>query len=67
MFIDRPGGNTPSNSVDCIGGIDGDYGPATKHTVTCRGLSNGTLRVAINDITIMLNDVWEIDWTLSTQ
>lgn len=67
MFIDRPDGNTPSNFVDCIGGMDGDSASTTMHTVTCRGLPNGTLRVAINHIAIMLNDVWEMDWTLSTQ
>lgn len=64
MSIDRPGGNTPSDSVDCIGGMDGDYGPTTTHTVTCRGLFNGVLRVSFNEITVLLNNTWEIDWTL---
>jgi hypothetical protein len=64
MFIDRPGGNTPSDSVDCIGGMDGDYGPTTTHTVTCRGLFNGVLRASFSEITVLLNDTWEIDWTL---
>jgi len=65
MYIDRPGGNKPSNSVDCIGGMDGDYGPETTHTVTCRGLFNGVLRAFFSEITVLLNNNWEIDWTLS--
>lgn len=64
MFIDRPGGNTPSNSINCIGGIDGDYGPTTTHTATCRGLFNGVLRAYFSEITVLLNNTWEIDWTL---
>jgi len=67
MFIDRPDGNTLPDFVDCIGGMNSDSASTTMHTVTCRGLPNGTLRVAINDIAIMLNDVWEMDWTLSTR
>jgi hypothetical protein len=64
MSIDRPGGNTPENFTDCIGGMNGDYASTTTHTVTCRGLFNGVLRASFNEITVLLDNTWEADWAM---
>ena len=64
MFIYKPKGE---GYADCIGGIDGELGSITTHTVTCRGLFNDKLQATLTEISILLDEVWEIDWNLPAQ
>jgi hypothetical protein len=62
LFIDkRP---NSGGYVDCIGGIPGDMAAITSHVVTCRGLPTDELRVSINEISVLLDEVWELDWSM---
>ncbi|KAA0255421.1 MAG: hypothetical protein EDM79_20600, partial [Chloroflexi bacterium] len=67
IFIDKLDSDSPSSGLDCIGYMDGDYESITKHTITCRGLSGGVLRATVESISVLLNDVWEVNWTLPAQ
>jgi hypothetical protein len=62
MSIGKPKGD--SEFADCIGGMDGNAGTTTTHTVTCRGLSDNKLQVTIAEISVLLDEVWEVGWTL---
>lgn len=65
ISIGKPKGD--AGFADCIGGMDGELGSITTHTATCRGFSDNKLQVTINEISVLLNEVWEIDWTMPTQ
>jgi len=39
----------------------------TMHTVTCRGLPASVLQVTIDEVSILVTDTWEMDWSLPAQ
>lgn len=59
LFMGSPNGET-----DCIGGMDGEAGSVTTHTVSCRGLSSGNLEVDIIEISVWLNERWQVNMTI---
>ena len=65
LFVSKPEGDP--GFADCIGGMDGEAGSVTTHTMSCRGLSSGILQVEISEISIWLNEIWEVAWVMPSQ
>jgi len=65
LFVSKPEGDP--GFADCIGGMDGEAGSVTTHTMSCRGLSSGILQVEISEISIWLNEIWEVAWVMPGQ
>lgn len=62
FFVSKPEGE--SGYADCIGYKDGEAGTATTHTVSCRGLATGKLTVSFDEISVLLDEVWTVNWAL---
>jgi len=65
LFVSKPQGD--SEFADCIGGMDGEAGSVTTYIMSCRGLSSGKLQAQISEISIWLNEIWEVDWAMPGQ
>ncbi|MFN8381275.1 MAG: hypothetical protein U0V02_05010 [Anaerolineales bacterium] len=65
LFVSKP--EDDSEFADCIGGMDGEAGSVTTHIMSCRGLSSGNLQVEISEISIWLNEAWEVNWVMPGQ
>jgi len=65
LFVSKPEGDP--GLADCIGGMDGEAGSVTTHIMSCRGLFSGNLQVEISEISIWLNEIWEVDWVMPDQ
>ena len=67
VFLSRPQGAADAGFVDCIGYMDSEPGPTTTHTVTCRGLPAQKLQVTVYEVSVLLEDNWQMSWTLPAQ
>lgn len=65
LSLARPEGS--QDFVDCIGYLPDAAENMTTHTVACRGLPASVLQVTIDEVSILVTDTWEIDWSLPAQ